>query len=235
MFANRKEAGEQLAKRLDHYFAALSTLDRQANLIVVGLPRGGVPVAFEVARKFACPLEIIVAKKLAYPGQSEYAIGAVSSTGIVVLNPDVPKDFQWHTYIENQRQELLDKTNQAEQEFYSQAGRKQASFAGKTVIVVDDGIATGMTAFAALETVKRLGANYTIMAAPVMSPQTHKQLLAHCDEVITLSMPSNFSAVGQFYVDFEQTSNAEVVSDLRESFKLVSALAPRSSALDKSD
>ncbi|MDR3615811.1 MAG: phosphoribosyltransferase family protein [Candidatus Obscuribacterales bacterium] len=235
MFADRKEAGKQLAKRLDQYFAALPGLDRQAHLIVVGLARGGVPVAFEVARRLACPLEVIVAKKLPYPGQNEYAIGAVSSTGIVVLSPDVPRNFQWRAYIDQQHHKLLDLTSQSEQQFYSQAGRKQASFAGKTIIVVDDGVATGMTALAGLETVRRLGADIVIMAAPIVSPLTHKQLQAHCDEVIALSMPFNFSSVGQFYLDFGQTSSAEVVSLLRESAKFAPVLAQPISALDKSD
>jgi putative phosphoribosyl transferase len=221
MFANRTEAGKQLAKKLEQYFAALPNLDRPANLIVVGLPRGGMPVAFEVAGKLDCPLEIVVAKKMPYPGQAEYAIGAVSSSGIVVLSPDVPKDLQWRTYIEKQRQELLVQTNQTQQQFYSEAGRKQASFVGKTIVIVDDGIATGMTVLAALETVRRLGADRIIIAAPVVSPRTYKMLLEQCDDVVTLTMPFNFSAVGQFYGDFEQTSNAEVVSALRDSFKLL--------------
>jgi putative phosphoribosyl transferase len=217
MFPNGQQAGRQLAEKLDHYFSSLPGVDRRSNLIVVGLPRGGVPVALEVARKFGCPLEIIVAKKLPYPGQPEYAIGAVSSDGIVVLNPDVPKDFQWRAYIDGQRQRLLDETSQAEQQFYDQAGRKRSPFAGKTVIVVDDGIATGMTAFAALEAARQRGATRTIMAAPVMSPQSYRQLQSHCNEVIALSMPPEFRSVGQHYITFEQTSNKEVVSDLRQS------------------
>ncbi|MBS1989949.1 MAG: phosphoribosyltransferase [Cyanobacteria bacterium SZAS LIN-2] len=217
MFANRQEAGKKLAEAVDSYLSSLPGLDKQSDLVVVGLPRGGVPVALEVARKFGCPLEIIVAKKLPYPGQPEYAIGAVSSDGVVVLNPDVPKDYNWRTYVEGQRQILLDKTSKTEQRFYEEAGRNKSSFDGKTVVVVDDGIATGMTAFAALKTVRKRGAGRIIMAVPVMSAQSYRELNSYCDGVVALSAPPDFQAVGQHYVDFAQTSDEEVVRDLRQS------------------
>jgi len=222
MFLNREQAGKVLADKIESFFADKSGMHQRNDLIVVGLPRGGVPVALEVARRFGCPLEIIVAKKVPYPGQPEYAIGAVSSDGIAVLSPDVPKDFQWRNYIEGQRKLLLEKTRHAEQEFYDMAGRKPGSFAGKTVIVVDDGIATGMTAFAALETARQRGSDYIIMAAPVISPQSYRQLQAYCNEVIAVTRPLNFNNVGQHYLNFEQTTDEEVVRDLRQSLIFVS-------------
>ncbi|MBU6452722.1 MAG: phosphoribosyltransferase [Cyanobacteria bacterium REEB67] len=216
MFTNRSMAGKQLAEKIDCFFDTLEGADRRSNLLVVGLPRGGVPVALEVARKFCCPLEIIVAKKLPYPGQPECAIGAVSSCGVVVLSPDVPKDYQWRTYIEGQRQTLLKQTNQAELQFYQHAGRLASPFIGKTVVVVDDGIATGMTAAAALESVKQRGAAYVLMAAPVMSREGYNHLSRYCDDVVALITPPDFRSVGQYYLDFEQTSDQEVINDLQQ-------------------
>jgi len=217
MFVNRREAGIQLAEKLDQLLSHSLVPTSKANLLIVGLPRGGVPVALEVARKFECPLDIIVAKKLAYPGQPEYAIGAVSSDGVVVLNPDIPNDWQWSAYIEEQRQILLQKTMSVEQQFYELAGCKRSSFKDKVVILVDDGIATGMTAMAAVKAARLRGAARTILAAPVMSSESYYQLRSHCDSVVAISVPEEFNAVGQHYVDFDQTSNEEVISALRES------------------
>jgi putative phosphoribosyl transferase len=216
MFPNRSLAGKQLAEKLDCYFATLSGADKRADLLVVGLPRGGVPVALEVARKFCCPLEIVVAKKLPYPGQPECAIGAVSSCGVVVLSPDVPHDYEWRKYIEGQRQTLLKQTNQSELQFYQHAGRHASPFIGKTVVVVDDGIATGMTASAALESVKQRGAAFILMAAPVMSKEGFRHLSRYCDDVVALITPPDFRSVGQYYLNFEQTSDQEVINDLRQ-------------------
>jgi len=186
-------------------------------MIVVGLPRGEVPVALQVARKFRCSLEVIVSKKLPFPGQPEYGIGAVSSDGVVALNPDLPQDQNWQSYIEDQREILLSRTKVLEGQFYQLAGRTAASFRDKIVIVVDDGVATGMTAIAAVDTARRRGAKLVFMAAPVMSCESYRQLRSHCDDVITINVPVEFYAVGQFYLDFTQTSDEAVVSALSES------------------
>jgi putative phosphoribosyl transferase len=221
MFANRTSAGMKLAEKVEQYLSRYKGLDQRSNLLVVGLPRGGVPVAFEIARKFGCPLEVMVAKKLGYPGQPEFAIGAVSSDGVVVLNPDIPKSPEWQAYIEQERQRLLAETSKIERQFYELAGRKASSFKDKVVIVVDDGIATGMTAMAALETARKRGASYTILATPVLSPSSLYELRPHCHGVVAIGIPQQFSAVGQFYVDFGQTTNEEVVQALRESTRFV--------------
>jgi predicted phosphoribosyltransferase len=215
-FANRTKAGQQLAEKLNHLFQQ-SGLDEKANLIVVGLPRGGVPVALEVARKFGCPLDIIVSKKLPFPGQPEFAIGAVSSDGVVELNSDLPQDQEWKSYIEEQRQLLLSRTKLIEGQFYQLARCKASSFKDKVVIVVDDGVATGMTAIAAIETARRRGARRTIMAAPVMSSDSYRKLRSHCDDVVAINVPEGFRSVGQYYLDFTQTSDEEVVRALSES------------------
>jgi putative phosphoribosyl transferase len=219
-FENRTKAGKQLADKLEQFLSSQPEFKNKSNLLVVGLPRGGVPVALEVARKFSCPLEIIVAKKLPFPGQPEYAIGAVSSGGVVVLNRDIPDNEQWQAYIQQQRHTLLKRNISIERQFYELAGYQKSSFKDKTVIIVDDGIATGMTAMAALETARRRGASHTIIAAPVMSSDSYHKLSSHSDAVIALSVPADFASVGQYYINFDQTSDEEVVNVLREGARL---------------
>lgn len=216
-FKNRIDAGRKLAWKLEQYFYSLPQRDRQSEVLVVGLPRGGVPVALEVARKFKCPLEIIVAKKLPFPNQPEYAIGAVSSGGIVVLSPDIPQHKSWREYIEEQKRQLLTTTQSREDEYYVLAGRYRSSFEDKVVIVVDDGVATGMTAMAAIEAARQRGARRVIMAAPVMSRESFVQLSSICDDVVAAYVPTEFNAVGQHYLEFLPTSNEEVVRALAES------------------
>jgi predicted phosphoribosyltransferase len=216
-FTNRKQAGRQLAACLyDRLFVNSISVERDT-LIVAALPRGGVPVGLEVARKFNCRLEILASKKLPLPNHPEYAIGAVSADGIMALNPDIPKDPEWQSYIESERQRLFRETKAAEAQFYELAGYKPASLKGKTVILVDDGVATGMTAVAAIRTARQRGARKVIMAAPVISPECYHHLRAYCHDVVALIVPNDLIAVGQYYADFNQTSNEEVVSALRES------------------
>lgn len=222
MFANRSEAGKKLAEKLNQHPLVVNN---QSNLVVVGLPRGGVLVALEVARKFACPLDIIASKKIPYPGQPEYAIGAVTSDGIMVLNPDIPDNQQWHSYIEKTRQELLEYTIEIERRFYQLALCKPSSFKDKTVIVVDDGIATGMTAMAALETARHRGAEKTIMAAPVVSIQSLEDMRLRCDHVVAVYVPDELHSVGQYYLNFDQTGNEEVVQALSEGTRFASVQA----------
>lgn len=216
LFANRKEAGQKLADKLEECFSQSSIL-KSSDLVVVGLPRGGVPVALEVARRFRCPLEIVVSKKLPFPGQPEYAIGAVSSDDVLMLNTDIPQEPRWQRYIEEQHSRLLDYARTVEGQFYEAAGYQPSSFKGKTVIVIDDGIATGMTAVAALESARLRGASNTILATPVISKQSHEELSQYCNAVVAVSVPAQFAAVGQHYADFTQTSNAEVVQAMIES------------------
>lgn len=215
MFANRKTAGVQLGKKVEQYLDGIAGLS-QLQVVVVGLPRGGVPVALEVARNLGCPLEVIVAKKLPYPGQPEFAIGAVSSDGVVVLSPDIPHEPQWNAYIDRERQALLQRTRALENEFYALANRTPCSFKNKTVVVVDDGIATGMTAMAALATARQRGARLTILATPVISANSCHDLKMYCDDIIALSIPVQFRAVGHHYLDFNQTTNQEVISAMQQ-------------------
>jgi len=227
MFLNREQAGTILAKRLIEFISTKPILDRKLDIVVAALPRGGVPVALEVARKFGCRVELIVAKKLPFPGQPELAVGAVSSDGIVILNPDLPSDNEWHEYIKMQRQSLLICTKQVEQDLYAAAGYKMNTLKDKIVIVVDDGVATGMTAVAALETARRRGAAHVVMAAPVMSLESYHELRSHCDNVVTLSTPKPFISVGRHYSDFDQTTDEEVVAAMRESVNFVTLALPQ--------
>jgi putative phosphoribosyl transferase len=220
MFANREQAGKQLAEVLKHNSLVL---ENKSNLLVVGLPRGGVSVALPVATAFACPLEIIASKKVPFPGQPEYAIGAISSDGIVVLNSDIPSNEQWQAYIDGERQRLLDHTLTIERQFHELAGYKALPFTDKIVIIVDDGIATGMTALAAIETARRRGAGKIIMAAPVISAQSGSDIRACCDEVVAVTVPDELLSIGQYYRDFTQTTNEEVVAALRQAAQTAAA------------
>lgn len=215
-FRNRSDAGRKLALRLEQYISGLSKESRRSDLVVAGLPRGGVPVALEVARRFCCPLEIIVAKKLPFPNQPEYAIGAVCSGGIVVISPDVPQTKSWQDYIDYQKRELISSTQKREDEYYMLAGKFRSSFEDKLVIIVDDGVATGMTALAAIEQAKQRGAAKVVLAAPVMSKESYRQLLPQCDAVVADYVPNEFNAVGEHYGEFYPTSNEEVVKALIE-------------------
>ncbi len=214
-FTDRKQAGQQLAVKLKDFLEAQGLLNN-GNVVVVGLPRGGVPVALEISRLLGTPVEVLVSKKLPYPNQPECAIGAVSSDGVVVLNPSVPRTEQWNVYIEDERRQLLSKTRQIESEFYTLAERQPASFEGKTVILVDDGIATGMTALAAVETARKRGAKKVILATPVISQEGYSEL-SMCCTVIAVSVPLEFQAVGLHYANFMQTTNDEVVMALKGS------------------
>lgn len=216
-FCDRVDAGRKLAKSVVENLHARHISDF-SNLIVVGLPRGGVPVAFEVAQYLDCPLEIIVSKKLPYPGQPEFAIGAVSSDGFVVTSPDIPQNSDWLGYVQEQRKRLCRETIALEQQLYKSAGRVRCTkYDGKTVIIVDDGIATGMTAVAAAETARARGAKTVYLAAPVICRESFFELNEHCNGLIATLVPEVFQSVGNHYRDFKQTTESEVVEALRNS------------------
>ncbi len=216
LFRDRTDAGVKLANKLKEHFAKTSGV-KTDEIVVVGLPRGGAVVALEVARQFGCPLEIIVSKKIPFPGQPEYAIGAVSSDDVIVLNPDIPHNLQWQQYLNQQHFELLQFSKNLESEFYEAAGYEPSPLKDKVVIVVDDGIATGMTASAALKSARLRGAHTVILAAPVMSSESVEELSKCCDQVIPVNIPARLDSVGQHYLDFTQTSNSQVVHAMRES------------------
>lgn len=217
LFKNRVDAGKQLALKVEHYLCGIDKRIPRSHFVVVGLPRGGVPVALEVSRRLGCPLEVIVSKKLPFPNEPEYAIGAVCTGAIVVLNPEIPKSSEWNEYIERQKQALLASVQSREDEFYLMAGKHRTSIEEKTAIIVDDGIATGMTALAAIEAARKRGASKVIMAAPIVSKESDLLLRRYCDDVLALCIPETFDSVGRYYNDFKPTTDEEVVKALAES------------------
>jgi putative phosphoribosyl transferase len=203
-FANRHEAGRALG-------AALLNFRRRPDVVVLGLPRGGVPVAFEVAEILDTPMDVFVVRKLGLPWQPELAIGAIASGGVRVLSDDVigwlgVSEDAIAAVTEQERAEL----ERREREY--RRGRPPASLDGCVVILVDDGLATGASMRAAVQAVRAQTAKRIIVAAPVGAPETCRQLAEVADEVVCARTPAPFAAVGQWYTDFSQTTDEEVRS-----------------------
>jgi putative phosphoribosyl transferase len=207
VYRDRGEAGRALAGALSG-FAGPQT-------VVVGLPRGGVPVAYEVARALRAPLDVYVVRKLGAPFQPELAMGAIASGGVLVRNESVlamlPDAEDSLERVRQREQAVL-----AERERRYRGSRPPLDPHGKTVIVVDDGIATGSTMKAAVRALKAAGAARVVVAVPVAPPETCRELQSLADEVVCLQAPRLFSAVGQWYEDFSQTSDEEVERLLEE-------------------
>lgn len=205
LFADRAEAGRRLVERL-----RTMNLDRP---VVLALPRGGVPVGFEIARELKAPLDVLLVRKIGAPGQEEFALGAVveGEPPIVVLNEGVPKRFMQHVQEEGARQaEEIERRREAYRE-----GRPLLAVADRTAIVVDDGIATGATFRAALEAVRRMDAAKVVAAIPVSPAEGLPSVGALSDSVVCLATPEPFYAVGLHYGDFIQTTDAEVLELLK--------------------
>ncbi|MBG6057551.1 putative phosphoribosyl transferase [Cryobacterium sp. MP_M5] len=201
VFADRVDAGRQLAERLLYL--------RDRDVVVLGLPRGGVPVAFEVAEALHAPLDVIVVRKLGVPYQPELAMGAIGEGGARVLNTEVLTltgvTAEELRTVERREQTLLD-----ERVAGLRMGRERVDLTGRTVVIVDDGIATGSTARVACEVARHLGATTVIMAAPVVPAETVGNL-PEADEVVCVLAPRQLVAVGNHYRDFSATSDEEVV------------------------
>jgi predicted phosphoribosyltransferase len=201
-FTDRAEAGRTLAGKLQHYAGRNDT-------VVLALPRGGVPVAFEIARDLEIPLELFLVRKLGVPGQEEFAMGAIAEGGVTVLSQDlllelgIPQRAVTEA-IAREQQEL------ARREQLYRADRPAAAVAGKTAILVDDGLATGSTMRAAAGSLRRRAAKRIVVAVPVAAPATCEQFRAEVDEVVCARTPEPFHAVGEWYEDFSQTTDEEV-------------------------
>jgi putative phosphoribosyl transferase len=208
IFANRREAGTALAGELKHYRG-------RGEVVVLALPRGGVPVGYEVARALDAPLDIFVVRKLGAPGHRELAMGAIASGGVRVLNRDV---IGWYgispAALEATAREELAELERRERLYREH--RDPVEVRGKTVLLVDDGLATGSTMKAAVQAIRQRTPARIVVAVPVGAPHTCSELQALADEVVCARTPEDFAAVGQFYADFEQTSDAEVRELLRE-------------------
>jgi predicted phosphoribosyltransferase len=201
-FRDRIDAGRQLAERLSSYAG-------RPDVIVLGLPRGGIPVAYEVARALGAPLDVFVVRKLGWPMQPELAMGAIASGGVLVLNEDViemvgagPELIE--SVAEEERREL------ARREREYRGDRPPPPIRGRTVILVDDGLATGSTMRAAARAVRKQDPARLVIAVPVGAPETCESLRAEADEVVCVLQPPFFQAVGLWYDRFEQTTDAEV-------------------------
>ncbi len=206
IFRDREQAGQQLASSLEKY--------RDKNPLILGIPRGGVVVAYQVAKVLKAQLDVIVARKLGAPSQPEFAIGAIAPNGIRVLN----KESVHYFGLSKQDIENLVARQQQEMERRIQlyrSGREDLDVEDRIVIVIDDGLATGLTAIAAVRSVKKGGAKQIILAVPVCAADTFRNMQQEADEVICLSVPEYFDAVGRFYQDFPQTTDDEVITLLK--------------------
>lgn len=202
IFANRTEAGQDLALRLKKYA-------NRDDVIVLGAPRGGVPIAFEVATALNAPLDVFVLRKLGVPGREELAFGAIASGGVRVLDRRTIEalgltglDIEQVTRAEKRELERRERTYRG--------GRPPLDVAGMIVILVDDGIATGASMRAAIGALRQMKPARIVIAVPVAPPSTRDLLLREVDEFVCLEMPEPFFGVGQFYDDFSQVSDEEV-------------------------
>ena len=207
MFADRIDAGRRLAARLSYL--------RGQDVVVVGLPRGGVPVAAEVAQALGAPIDVIVVRKLGVPRQPELGMGAIGEEGVRVLNEDVMRQAgvtaEQLAHVEAKERDELERRARA-----FRAGRRRVPLAGRTVVIVDDGIATGSTAKAAADVARAEGAARVILAMPVAPADWQRRLAGAADEFVAVATPDPFYAIGQFYDDFAQTTDAEVTAALEE-------------------
>lgn len=205
-FSDRAEAGRQLARRLQHL--------RGEDLVVLALPRGGFPVAAEVAAALDAPLGVILVRKLGMPLQPELAMGAVGEGGVLVLNRSLVRRAKVG------KAELAEIERVAREEIDRRArrfrpGRDRPSLAGRTALLVDDGIATGATARAACRVARELGATRVVLAAPVCAPDAAPRVRDEVDELVCLETPEKFFGVGRSYADFRQLPDEEMVELLR--------------------
>jgi putative phosphoribosyl transferase len=205
LFTDRHEAGKLLAKRL------LALKDKQP--VVLALPRGGVPVGFEVARALAAPLDLVLVRKIGVPGQEEFALGAVADGE----HPELVIDQRLMDnlgispeYLEEAKSAALQEIERRRRVYLGD--HQPVDVAGCTVIVVDDGIATGATMLAALRATRRRAPARLVIAVPVAPPDTLNRLRQEADEIVCLDTPADFSAVGQFYRAFPQLRDEEVIA-----------------------
>lgn len=211
LFKDRRDAGKRLAEELKDY----TNIEERNNLIVLALPRGGVPVAYEVAKEFEAPLDIFLVRKLGLPGHEELAMGAIASGGVRVLNDDVvgaldiPKEVV-DSVAEREHQEL------ERRERAYRGDRPRPDLENKTVVLVDDGLATGASMRAAVQGVRTQNPRRIIIAVPTAAPETCEGFEEIVDTIVCASTPQPFFGVGAWYEDFTQTTDDEVRELLRK-------------------
>ncbi|HUI28161.1 MAG TPA: phosphoribosyltransferase [Candidatus Kryptonia bacterium] len=204
IFEDRRDAGRRLAVQLQRF--------KSQRPVVLALPRGGVPVGYEVALALGAPLDVIVVRKLGAPGQPELGIGAIvdGDHPQSVLNEELVQELHVSRgFLEREIASELAEVHRRQTRY--RGGRPPLSVAGRTVLVVDDGIATGSSMRAALRGVRRAGPSRLVLAVPVAPPDTIEALRAEVDDIVCLSTPAWFGAVGNFYRDFDQTTDEEVI------------------------
>ncbi len=209
IFLNRVDAGRKLGKKLQSYAG-------RSDVLVLGIPRGGVPVAAEVAAELGAPLDVFVVRKLGVPSHEELAFGAIASGGVRVLDGEIIEEAgiserEIERVIARERQEL----NRRERVY--RGGSPPLNLAGKTVILVDDGVATGASTLAAITALRELNPGRLVLASPVAPVSTFRRLRREVDDFVCLQAPEIFSAVGEFYADFSEVSDAEVSRALQVS------------------
>jgi len=202
IFQDRRDAGRQLARRLTHL--------RGQDAIVFALPRGGIVVGYEIARALGTPLDVIVARKLGAPGNPEFGFGAIAPGGVRFLDE---RTIGWLELSEEQidriaAEEALEMERRLRR---YRGGRPLPDVRQRAVILVDDGLATGVTARAAIRAIRRWEPGHLVLAVPVSAPDTARAVSSEVDELVCLETPPGFMAVGQYYMDFEQTSDEEVI------------------------
>ena len=205
MFQDRIEAGLSLAQQLSKY--------KNDNGIVLAIPRGGVPVGYAVARELGFPLELVLTKKIGHPNNKEYAIGAASLTDYFIIpHEEVPAG-----YIENELIKVRERLAEMQDRF--DAKKEAINLEGKTVIIVDDGIATGNTLLATVQLIKKSRPKKIIIGVPVAPEEAVRKLTKQVDDLVVLLIPDMFYGVGGFYEDFSQVSDEEVIDWLNKSKK----------------
>lgn len=212
IFRDRVDAGRRLAEAV---VEQLGGRRGPEGVVVLGLPRGGIPVAAQVAATLHAPLDVLVVRKLGVPSHPEYAMGAIGELGVRIIDGDVIRAMR----VSDEQLARVDATERAELERRARryrGTREPLALVGRTAVIVDDGMATGSTAIAATQVARLLGASRVVLAVPVAAAPAVAELRRHADEVVVVAEPSAFRAVGQFYDDFDQTSDDEVVRLLGE-------------------
>lgn len=210
IFRDRVDAGQQLAQRLIKY--------QDKNPLILALPRGGVVVGFEIASALGAPLDVIIARKIGAPGMPEFGIGAIAPGGVLILDEHT-------THLLGISKEEIDLIASRENEEMERritlyrGGRPMPEARNKTVILVDDGIATGVTARAAIQAIRRQKPDWLALAAPVCAPDTARLLRTEVDDFICIESPSDFRAISLWYANFRQTSDEEVMSLLNRAWR----------------
>lgn len=202
LYADRRDAGAQLGTRLQAYAG-------RSDAIVLALPRGGVPVGYEVARTLGVPLDVFLVRKLGTPNHRELAMGAIASGGVRVLNEEVVRWYRVpESVIEAVTAEELDELRRREAEY--RVKRPPLDLRDRVVILVDDGLATGSTMRAAVQAVRQLSPSRVVVAVPVAAASTCEEFRSLADDIVCAATPEPFSAVGEWYRDFSQTTDDEV-------------------------